>query len=153
MSTLCTICADEDSTEALATLPCGHSFHANCVVNWFRCGHDSCPNCRSEDISEEWTLQTAGQRITKMRTCGCLGTDVKRKIRSMDRARDSWTNYEAERKKKRKEHAAVYREDARLCRLMHENRSRYFRLRYEVSRVTHRSVPFAIPEPSRATNG
>lgn len=145
--TLCTICAEEESTEPLATLPCGHSFHANCIVNWFRCGHETCPNCRSEELSEEWNLQSCGQRIARMRKCECLEKDVKRKLRSMDRAHESWARYKTERTLKRREHAAIYRADARLRRLMYENRSRYFRLRYEVGRVTHRGVPFATPEP------
>lgn len=35
-------------TDECATLECGHIFHANCAVKWFRGGNKTCPLCRRE---------------------------------------------------------------------------------------------------------
>jgi len=46
---ICSICLNEDN-ENMGSLPCGHTFHHNCVRNWFivslRNNTYSCPNCR-----------------------------------------------------------------------------------------------------------
>ena len=43
--TSCSICLDPtESTNH--TLECGHRFHVDCIVNWFRSGQNTCPLCR-----------------------------------------------------------------------------------------------------------
>lgn len=42
----CAICLDNGPGSRQA-LPCGHSFHATCVVDWFLRGRLVCPCCRS----------------------------------------------------------------------------------------------------------
>ena len=45
MPLTCTVCLDDVAAEHASTLPCGHTFHAGCLVPWlWRNG--SCPNCR-----------------------------------------------------------------------------------------------------------
>lgn len=44
----CSICLKQicDKSEgSIATLPCGHEFHENCVREWFNKGRKSCPLC------------------------------------------------------------------------------------------------------------
>ena len=41
----CSICLEILDTSC-ATLDCGHKFHANCITEWFRSQHLSCPECR-----------------------------------------------------------------------------------------------------------
>ena len=44
----CPICLDALSTkENTAIEPCGHYFHVDCIIRWFRTDHDECPQCRS----------------------------------------------------------------------------------------------------------
>ena len=43
----CSICLSAISAEKY-TSECGHSFHVNCIMNWYRTGHETCPNCRSD---------------------------------------------------------------------------------------------------------
>ena len=45
----CVICQDDNPEKATCTLRCGHTFHAECAMDWFRSGHDTCPLCRSRD--------------------------------------------------------------------------------------------------------
>lgn len=42
---VCGICFDEDSSEDWAWLPCGHGFHAKCLVRAL-CSKINCPYCR-----------------------------------------------------------------------------------------------------------
>ena len=44
----CPICAKAYSDENLKhTLECGHHFHSNCIISWFRTGANTCPLCRA----------------------------------------------------------------------------------------------------------
>lgn len=46
----CQICLEENN-EPFYTLPeCGHSFHTNCIVHWFRSGYNNCPYCNNKGI-------------------------------------------------------------------------------------------------------
>lgn len=49
----CAICLDtidenNDRSKYVYSLPeCNCTFHADCIISWFRQGHNSCPNCRN----------------------------------------------------------------------------------------------------------
>jgi len=45
----CTICLECRASRPTCTLRCGHTFHTNCAIDWFRSGNDGCPLCRSGD--------------------------------------------------------------------------------------------------------
>ena len=46
----CSICTDSlEGGGAVHTIECGHAYHAACIIEWFRRGADTCPNCR--DVS------------------------------------------------------------------------------------------------------
>jgi hypothetical protein len=47
----CTICLNVIGASNKYTSECGHSFHINCIMNWYRTGHDTCPNCRSDEYT------------------------------------------------------------------------------------------------------
>ena len=45
----CSICLEELKEENTFLLDdCKHIFHIKCIMKWFRDGHKTCPNCRSE---------------------------------------------------------------------------------------------------------
>lgn len=52
----CAVCQEDASDHRLS---CGHSFHASCIIDWFRRGESTCPVCRDrggvplEDDSSE----------------------------------------------------------------------------------------------------
>ena len=50
---ICTICLenlnDDNSNKPVYTLDdCGHSFHTDCIMSWFRSGKKTCPLCLNE---------------------------------------------------------------------------------------------------------
>lgn len=52
----CAICILELGTGTPHALECSHSFHAECIMTWFRSGHSKCPLCNH---SPEW-LRSGG---------------------------------------------------------------------------------------------
>lgn len=49
---LCAICHENYDTEQTHVLPeCMHKFHTNCIITWFRSGHESCPYCGNNGIN------------------------------------------------------------------------------------------------------
>ena len=45
---ICGICHENLNTEQNYTLPeCNHVYHTNCIITWFRTGHQNCPHCNN----------------------------------------------------------------------------------------------------------
>ena len=57
-------------------LECGHEFHANCIVSWFRSGQKSCPICRDEVDNTITNDMNYLKRLTKMRSCPAFIKDA-----------------------------------------------------------------------------
>ncbi len=68
---ICSICVepvdDVAGPTGSVTLECGHTFHCECAIQWFRYHHTSCPNCRADDVENGWKRVTPQQRIANMR--------------------------------------------------------------------------------------
>ena len=49
---ICAICQDSISDGTNYTIPeCSHSFHTNCLMTWFRKGHNFCPLCKHPGVN------------------------------------------------------------------------------------------------------
>ena len=67
---MCSICHEEIGADGHA-LPCGHMFHARCIVPWIW-KQPSCPNCRytertAEDATEDGAASTLADVIVHLR--------------------------------------------------------------------------------------
>ena len=61
---------DERQVTTLTTLECGHTFHAECAIRWFRSDHSHgrCPMCRVGQRSElNVSVQSLKERISMVR--------------------------------------------------------------------------------------
>ena len=49
---ICAICHDNLGEDNVYNLPeCSHSYHTNCIMTWFRAGHNTCPLCNNKGIN------------------------------------------------------------------------------------------------------
>ena len=56
----CAICHDSLSENKYIIPECKHAFHTNCIMTWFRMGHNRCPLCNDTGVNsttENITLQ------------------------------------------------------------------------------------------------
>jgi hypothetical protein len=50
----CMICKDELQCGQCYTLPeCNHTYHTNCLINWFRNGDSRCPYCGNKGVNNK----------------------------------------------------------------------------------------------------
>ncbi|CAK4081605.1 unnamed protein product [Aphanomyces euteiches] len=62
---VCSICLDDfDCEHNVVELPCGHTFHKNCVGDWLK-DHCTCPLCRTVSFDEEFMVEYVTQIILK----------------------------------------------------------------------------------------
>ena len=61
MTDICVIC-QEDLCGNIYELPeCGHKYHTNCIMHWFRSNHNTCPLCQNEGVNYAMACEVANQ--------------------------------------------------------------------------------------------
>ena len=50
---ICSICMETTLFKKKHKLSCGHSFHTDCIMSWFRTKKNTCPNCRCAGTKTE----------------------------------------------------------------------------------------------------
>ena len=63
----CAICLAEVAEDACYVLECTHTYHAGCLVGWFRQGNVSCPTCRASATVENLSCYTVEERARFLR--------------------------------------------------------------------------------------
>lgn len=90
----CTICLSPTDNQSHTVEGCGHTFHVRCIVQWYRSGHDTCPNCRSDSyVSIDYT--DALDRAKLLKRCARRKSAPKKLLAMVRRVRKS-----TERKRK-----------------------------------------------------
>lgn len=125
---VCSICGDvtfpqTDSTPNCHRLQCGHSFHVDCIVQWFAHGHSSCPNCRYEEVTERIVRRDVSSRISSARRRKNTPVEVRRLIKRYDDARKQKTDLKHELRQHQRTNTQVYTTGNRLrARVYHYSR-------------------------------
>ena len=124
--TLCAVCLQPCVGTAAHTLECGHAFHTNCIVNWFRCGGGTCPVCRAKPLGEvgwETVTERAGRMLRRSRQKKA-STALRSKAERYTAARDSYRDLRATYAAFRRQHSGTLREHKRLWRKMWQQQRR-----------------------------
>ena len=81
MTDICTICLNPLSNASLLTISCGHTFHSDCILNWFRSPSSTggCPLCLDNPYNSSDNLSWPSKQIINQR-CKVLRYYSKRKI-------------------------------------------------------------------------
>lgn len=139
----CVICAEEAEAADLHWLPCGHGFHTDCIVDWFRRGKKSCPLCRDEPAvptspadRERLLRQFARRRNVPSALVRCIRRvrEVEAKKREMCRQRSMW----------RMRHQGVLSESHRLERRCVALHREYEAAREKLRKFVHPGVPVPL---------
>jgi len=48
---ICAICHEDMETDIYSLPECTHKYHTNCIMHWFRAGHNTCPLCNNTGIN------------------------------------------------------------------------------------------------------
>jgi len=60
---ICIICLETLTNETQYSLPeCGHKFHQNCIMHWFRGGNCKCPLCNNLGVNDPVSVNNSSHR-------------------------------------------------------------------------------------------
>ena len=86
----CAICQEKCNSEY--KLECGHEFHTECLMSWFRSGQSTCPCCRDEGCKIHSNFNYT-RRLSKMSSCPQF---IKDAISDFDHIKDEIKNIKDE---------------------------------------------------------
>lgn len=154
---VCSICGDvalpqTDSSSNCHRLPCGHTFHVDCIVQWFAHGHPSCPNCRNDELGERLVLRDVSSRISYAKRRKNTPVDVKRLIKRYDDARKRKMELRRELRQHRHTNSRVYAVGNRLNARVHHYCQCERMLRASIGTMCIPGIPLAdryrlVPRP------
>ena len=123
----CPICLDPLGEDNIHTLECGHNFHTDCIVKWFRGGSGDCPSCRDnpEVGVRMWDVRIRSTMVIRVGNRKNAPPEIKRAVRSMKRTDKLRKEASADLTAFKREHGATIKEYRRL-------RSRSYRLKHQL---------------------
>lgn len=102
---LCNICHENLNSEQCYSLPeCKHTYHTDCIIQWFRYGNSNCPYCNSKhSLEDDWIdKETQNNKIkiikkfSKKSECPKI---LKTKIKGIEKIEDDIKQFKEDFKK------------------------------------------------------
>lgn len=144
----CTICCVLGGE--LYSLECGHSYHTDCIMEWFRRGSSSCPLCRSTSFRAMLAPASRSERVKRMiQAAKCPSAPVRLRNlveRYRERMRMRKEAREEERAFRRR-HTQVLRTARKLDRRRSKHENRLEVVRDEICAFSHPNIPVPLLAP------
>ncbi len=112
MDSHCIICQD-DTVREVKELECGHSFHASCLVDWFR-NNPSCPMCRAQPGISGMTLHARCKYLCALARRKTGPPELKKLVARLKKKRETLSAKVAELRDFKTANAAILREERKL---------------------------------------
>lgn len=145
----CSICVEPIDSESCVTIDCGHTFHANCAIQWFRYNHTSCPLCRSDSVESRWNRTTPSQRIACLkRIKHKMPRNVQKCISKYEKATKKLREDQQLLTHFKRDNKIVLREHSKLSSKLRTIRHKKLRLMNELASIHIPNAPHLRPRPS-----
>ena len=149
----CTICMCDVQPYQTSchTLECGHKFHTACILQWYRSGHSTCPNCRSDEFSHlDWSTALTRAKILKRHAKRADAPDHLKKMlckitRCNDRKRKHWKALREFRHK----YKAILKENRKLQQAHWRSCNREDALLYQMGQMDAAGVVVPVIQARR----
>jgi hypothetical protein len=146
---ICCVCQEREPVNRVV-LECGHAYHPDCAVRWFRFNSGACPLCRSLGAQAAWQRPSDAQRV---RTLRCRIAHLPPPLRTKVRQHDAWcarlVTRNAELSHLLREHKEVLDEYKRAVSLVAQARRRKRSLRRLLA-TSHMGGSFLRPSAASA---
>jgi hypothetical protein len=145
----CSICIEPIDPGSCVTIDCGHTFHSNCAIQWFRYNHTSCPLCRSDSVESRWNRTTPSQRIARLkRVKHVMSRNVQKCISKYEKVTKKLRDDQQLFTHFKRENKIVLRENARLSTKVRTIRHKKVRLMNELASIHIPNAPHLHPRPN-----
>jgi hypothetical protein len=103
----CIICLDPLNNETTYLLPeCGHVYHQNCIMHWFRNGSNKCPLCNNLGINDSnpahavswWSHQHKYKSIRQFARKKTAPEKLKKEVNDLKKTEDKLKQLRQEKK-------------------------------------------------------
>jgi len=156
----CCICYEQifPDTNSYIVPECQHSFHTNCIVEWFRRGNESCPKCRrrpNEYFTDLWTQEARYKFNRRFAIRKTAPKDLKNavaQLRKLERKQR-----EEKRRYREWKQSDEGQEHKRLSKIALKMRPRRFNRRCQIHRLhaeiaEYPIIPMGVPRYANTQN-
>ena len=113
----CPICLHEMCTH-FHELGCGHCFHTNCIVDWFRHGRSQCPLCRDDPSPIEsldgFTLRARAKQLRIISRRKNAPRELKRMVEKIQKIEREISIYKRENRVMKSKHKDIFKKQRQL---------------------------------------
>ena len=118
---ICPICYDSLEDNNTTKIECGHKFHINCIIKWFRTGSEKCPLCNDSTIDTSninyYTKLTTIKEIKKLGRRKNCPSNLKNLLNKIKKKEEEKKN----NSKQRKEFNLKYKEELKIYNKLRNN--------------------------------